>query len=732
MKEYAKFLSSKALYDEPTGLPSVVDLNDELFEFQQDIVRWALRRGRAAIFADCGLGKTLMQLEWARHIPGDVLILAPLAVAAQTVREGKKFGIKVNRCQSQADVKPGINIANYERLESFDASKFMGVVLDESSILKSYDGKTRTLIIDAFARTPFRLAATATPSPNDYMELGNHAEFLGVMTREEMLAMFFVHDGGETQKWRIKGHAEGTFWKWVCDWAVMIRKPSDLGYSDGKFKLPELHMHEHIVRATNAADGELFAMPAATLQERIGARRATVVDRVKNTAERVNKSKEPWIVWCNLNSESELLSKMIPDAVEVKGSDSPEHKEKSMMDFADGKIRVLVTKSSICGFGMNFQVCPNMDFVGLTDSYEEFYQAVRRCWRFGQKKDVHAHMVCADTEGAVLQNIKRKEKDMAAMAAGMVKNMKDLNAAALHDGGTKRQKADYNTAEAKGDKWTMRLGDCVEEIQKVKTASVHYSIYSPPFASLYTYSNSDRDMGNCADTEQFLEHYRFLVKELFRTTMPGRLTSFHCMDLPTSKVRDGIIGLRDFRGELLRIHQEAGWVYHSGVTIWKDPVTAMQRTKAIGLLYKQLKKDSHLSRQGIPDYLVTMRKPGENPEPITHTPEDFPVDLWQKYASPVWMDINQNETLQYRSARENNDERHVCPLQLEVIRRGVKLWSNPGDLVLSPFAGIGSEGHESVKGSRRFLGFELKESYFKCAVNNMKAAESALTDGMLL
>ena len=282
------------------------------------------------------------------------------------------------------------------------------------------------------------------------------------------------------------------------------------------------------------------------------------------------------------------------------------------------------------------------------------------------------------------------------------------------------------------EKWAMYHGDCVELIQAIPSDKLHYSIYSPPFNSMYCYSNSERDLGNSDNYEQFLEHYRFLVKEIFRATMPGRLTSFHCMDLPTSKVRDGIIGLRDFRGELLRIHQEAGFVYHSGVTIWKDPVTAMQRTKAIGLLYKQLKKDSHLSRQGIPDYLVTMRKPGENPEPITHTPNDFPVDLWQKYASPVWMDINPHETLQYRSARENNDERHVCPLQLEVVRRGVKLWSNPGDLVLSPFAGIGSEGHEAVKGGRKFLGFELKSSYFACAVNNLKAAESALNDGLLI
>ena len=730
-KDYAKFLEGKVASDVATGLTRIPRISTDLYDFQRDIVSWALTRGRAAIFADCGLGKTPMQLEWARHIPGDVLILAPLAVAAQTVREGKKFRVKITRCWSQADVKPGINITNYERLEDFDASKFTGVVLDESSILKSYDGKTRSLIIEAFSRTPFRLAATATPSPNDYMELGNHSEFLGVMTRSEMLAMYFVHDGAETQKWRIKGHAKADFWQWVCSWAVMIRKPSDLGYPNGRFKLPALEMKEHIVLAKQVACGDLFSMPAATLQERIRARSATIDDRSAAAANLVNKIKEPWIVWCNLNGESGRLVKLIPDAVEVRGANTPDQKESAMIGFSDGTIRVLVTKPSIAGFGMNWQHCSNIAFVGLSDSYEEFYQAVRRCWRFGQKKPVTAHLIIADIEGAVLRNIKRKEKDSANMAKEMVKNMGDLNTATLH-GSTKRHKSEYKLATVSGSNWTMRLGDCVELVKEMPDSTLHYSIYSPPFASLYTYSSSDRDMGNCNDTKTFLEHYRFLVEEIYRSTMPGRLTSFHCMDLPTSKVRDGVIGLRDFRGELIRIHQEAGFIYHSGVTIWKDPVTAMQRTKALGLLHKTIRRDSSMARQGIPDYLVTMRKPGVNQEPITHTPEDFPVDLWQKYASPVWMDIIPNETLQYRSARENNDERHICPLQLEVIRRGIKLWSNPGDLVLSPFAGIGSEGHESIKAGRRFIGFELKESYFKCAVNNLKAAEFLRTEGLLI
>jgi DNA modification methylase len=272
------------------------------------------------------------------------------------------------------------------------------------------------------------------------------------------------------------------------------------------------------------------------------------------------------------------------------------------------------------------------------------------------------------------------------------------------------------------DDYAIYNGDCVEVVSGIPDNSIDYSIFSPPFASLYTYSNSDRDMGNVRDHSEFYTHYMYLVREQFRTLKPGRLLSFHCMNLPTSKERDGFIGIADFRGDLIRMYQEAGFIFHSEVVIWKDPVTAMQRTKALGLLYKQLKKDSCMSRQGIPDYLVTMRKPGVNPDPVTKDPDDFPVALWQRYASPVWIDINPSDTLQKESAREQADERHICPLQLEVIDRGVRLWTNPGDLVLSPFAGIGSEGYVSLKLGRRFVGVELKASYYKQAVANLRNA----------
>ena len=723
---YDKFIAAKALTSPLAGLTEIPPLSAHLFPFQADIVRWALKRGRAAIFADCGMGKTPMQLEWAKHIPGNVLILAPLAVASQTVREGDKFGIPLTYCRDQSAVEPGITITNYEMLEHFDPSYFAGIVLDESSILKSYDGATRTAILDAFAQTPYRLACTATPAPNDYMELGNHAQFVGSMSRVEMLSMFFVHDGGETQSWRLKGHAERDFWKWLASWAVMIRKPSDLGYDDGDFVLPKLTLHEHVIRIEKATDGYLFALEAATLQDRIAARRESVGDRVAECAALVNASDQPWVVWCNLNSESEALRKAIPDAVEIRGNQSPDEKERGILAFTNGEKRVIISKASMTGFGLNWQHCADMAFVGLSDSWEQFYQAIRRCYRFGQSREVNAHLIIADTEGAVLKNIKDKDAAAGVMAAQIVDHMRAEMRANIK--GTVRTMNEYERNLISSDGWQMHQGDCVEIVKEIPTDSIHYTIFSPPFASLYTYSASDRDMGNCKDQEEFLTHFGYLVKDLYRVTMPGRLVSFHCMNLPTSKTHHGYIGIRDFRGDLIRLFEQEGWIFHSEVCIWKDPVTAMQRTKALGLLYKQLKKDSAMSRQGIPDYLVTMRKPGENSQRVTHTETDFPVGLWQNYASPVWMDINPSDTLQFRSAREHEDERHICPLQLQVIQRGIELWSNPGDTVLSPFAGIGSEGYVALQNGRKFIGAELKRSYFETACANLRQAKRVMGD----
>lgn len=723
MSAYQEFIQKKQFNQVCVGFEPQA-LSGNLFDFQRAIVDWACRRGRAAIFADTGLGKTLMELEWAQqvadHTGKPVLIVAPLCVAHQHVREARKFGFEAMYAREQCEASGQIVLTNYEMLGWFDMQEFGGIVLDESSILKNSTGKMRNKIIADCQSVNYRLSCTATPSPNDHMELGNQAEFLGMMTQAEMLAMFFTHDGGETQKWRLKGHAKTRFWEWMACWSVCIRKPSDLGFSDDGYDLPGLTVRQHEVESHGPKEGELFVTEAQTLTERRQAQRDSIADRVARVAEIANADGEQWLIWCHLNDESDALVKAIDGAEGIKGSDDIDKKEDRMMRFSAGSLRVLVTKPSIAGFGMNWQHCNRMAFVGLSDSFEQYYQAVRRCYRFGQKRPVQVHIVTAQAEGAVKANIERKQAQSDEMSESMVAHMRGLMQTTVT--GAKMQKADYQEDVAEGEGWKLHLGDCVETVSKFEPDSLDYSVFSPPFASLYTYSNSDYDMGNCKDDAEFYEQFQFLISEMLRATKPGRLVSFHCMNLPTSKANHGYIGIRDFRGQMIQAFEREGWIFHSEVCIWKDPVIAMQRTKALGLLWKQLKKDSAMSRQGIPDYLVTMRKPGENPNPISHTPDDFPVDLWQKIASPVWTDINPSRTLQYREARDNDDERHICPLQLDVIERALMLWSRKGDLVFSPFAGIGSEGYCALKMGRRFVGSELKPSYWDVARKNLHAA----------
>ncbi|WP_028982864.1 DEAD/DEAH box helicase [Sporolactobacillus terrae] len=429
--DYGQFLHQKEIKIPSSGIEiKRSELHERLFDFQKDIVKWALKKGKAAVFAGTGLGKTLMQLEWSRQIyiktNHNVLILAPLAVSSQTVREAQKMlNVIVRQVRQDSDVQSGINIANYEIIHKLDLNKFGAVVLDESSILKSFTGKVRTQIIEGFEKTPYKLACTATPAPNDFMELGNHSEFLNVMKRIEMLAMFFVHDGGSTKDWRLKGHAVDKFWDWVSEWAVMINKPSDIGYEDGKYNLPALNMNEVIIPA-KAQEGYLIPVQAETLMERRRARKQTIKERCERAVKLANSTDEQFLVWCDLNDESKLLSELIPDAVEITGSDTNEHKAQAMMDFSDGKIRVLVTKPKIAGMGMNWQGCHNMAFVGLSDSFEQVYQAIRRCWRFGQEHSVNVYLVTSELEGSTLANIKRKQKDFEKMQKSMSKYSKKV------------------------------------------------------------------------------------------------------------------------------------------------------------------------------------------------------------------------------------------------------------------------------------------------------------------
>jgi hypothetical protein len=588
--------------------------------------------------------------------------------------------------------------------------------LDESSILKNFEGATKKQIIDGFKDTPYKLACTATPSPNDPMELGNHAEFLDVMGRNEMLAMYFIHDGGETAKWRLKGHAVKLFYQFVGSWAIMLNKPQDIGFTMEGYNLPSLNLIERQIVTPKRDNGSLFndaIISATNFNQEL---RLTKDLRLQEVVDIVNsKPDENFIIWVKQNEEGDLLRKMLPEAKEVKGSDTNEYKEKTLLGFANNDFRILITKTKIASFGMNYQNCRNQIFASLDFSFEGLYQAIRRSYRFGQKNEVNIYLITTDTMANVNQSINNKQKQFELMQDEMAKAVNDnLN-------GKLMTNAIFDTTEESNEWYKIKRGDCVQLIQEVESESVGLSVFSPPFAELYTYSSHLEDMGNSKDYTEFLTQFGFLIKELYRVMISGRNVAVHCMDLPIQKGKEGFIGLRDFSGMILRAFEDAGFIYASRVTIWKDPVVEMQRTKALGLLHKQVKKDSTMSRVGIPDYVMIFRKDGERNNPVTNT--DIPVDLWQKYASPVWMDIDYGNTLQgFRNGREDNDEKHICPLQLDTIERLIHLYSNKGDTVLTPFMGIGSEVYQAVKMGRKAIGFELKESYFDLAKANCIAA----------
>lgn len=736
--DYQEFLKSKQKTFIESGFEiEESELNPLLFDFQKYAIKIAIRKGRFALFEDCGLGKTFQQLEWSRVISEKyqkpILILAPLAVVEQTIHEGNHFGIEVFKLNPNDVIMPDENrifITNYDQLKNIDCSVFVGVVLDESSILKGRDGATSSLIISSFKNTPYKLACTATPSPNDHMELGQHSEFLGAMSYLEMLAMYFVHDGGETSKWRLRKHATDDFWKYVCSWSLSIDNPKTLGYDGCGYELPEIEFIEHLIHVennTNTLFGDVV-VSATDIHQDLN---RSFDARMKKTIELVQNSNEQWIVWCLRNTESDFLQKQLSDSINVQGSDSPEFKAKHLNGFANNEFKTLITKTSIASFGMNYQNACNMIFTSYDFKFESFYQAVRREYRFGQKRKVFVHLLVPESQLNVRKSILEKESKHKEMIREMAKY------SALTDYKKNKSSVMIEKKEIKTKDYKLFNGDCVEESKKIADNSADLTVFSPPFAELYVYSDSPNDMGNVSDYKQFEEHFKFLIPEIKRILKPGRICAVHCMDLPIQKGKEGYIGLRDFSGMLINWFQENGFIYHSRATIWKNPVTEMQRTKALGLLHKTIKKDSSMSRVGIPDYILFFRNDGENQIPIEHQdidpklPNYLPVDLWQKYASPVWYDIDYSRTLQYRSGRDGNDEKHIAPLQLDTIERVIHLYSNEGETIFSPFGGIGSEGFQSLKMKRKSISIELKGSYFKLNAQNHKAAvdenESVLT-----
>lgn len=714
---YAEFLDRKATPDTPSGIEPG-PCHDSMFPFQEAIVKWACRRGRAAVFADCGLGKTRIQIEWARLVAGGkpILIFAPLSVAQQTIDEGREIGVEIEYVTAPTDAP--FQVTNYERAASFVGHPYEAVVLDESSILKSLDGKTRTMLIREFTSIPFRLCCTATPAPNDLTELGNHAEFLGIASFREMSATYFVKESNGT-KWRLKGHASEGFYRWLASWSVYIRLPSDVGFSDDGFVLPDLNIINHEIESTATIGGFLFPTLEPGIRGRTTARKSTITERVDRVAE-LCADGDSWIVWCGLNDEGRELKKRIPDAELVEGAMSADEKAAAAKRWIGGESRVMITKPSIFGFGMNFQHCHKMAFLGLGDSYEQYYQSIRRCHRFGQKHHVEAHIVTTNVEREVAENVRRKEREAIETASCVVDAMRDFETENVT--GAKRSRHVDQTDTVTGDGWTAMMGDSCERLKEVEDDSVGLSVYSPPFVSLYTYTATERDIGNSKDEDVFFEHYGFIIDELFRATMPGRQSAVHVSQIPAMVVRDGYIGMKDFRARVVVEHEKRGWIYHGELVIDKDPQAQAIRTKSKCLMFTQLRKDSAWMRPALADYILLFRKPGENKHPVH--PDDVSNEDWISWARPVWYGIQESDTLNFREARADKDERHICPLQLGVIERCIRLWSNPGDLVCSPFMGIGSEGYQAIAFGRRFVGCELKPEYFRWAVKNLEAAKS--------
>lgn len=718
---YEEFLKSKITIATQAGFEiDPEQINPILFPFQRDLVRWALRKGRAAIFADTGLGKTYMQLEWARLIGDDTLIIAPLSVARQTVREAQKIGLYIYYVRRQSDIanypEASIFITNYEMIDNFDFTEFGAVVLDESSILKSMDGKTRQRLTELCKDVPYRLCCTATPAPNDIAEIANHAEFLGIMSRVDMLASYFVHDENE---YRLKGHAEEPFFRWLASWGMSIRKPSDLGYLDDGYDLPPLTIEPVFVKTEYQPDDRLFFTGLDGIAGRIDVRKKTLPERCALAAEIVNASDEQFIVWCGLDDEQREIEKLIPGCVSVYGRHNPDEKAEMLEAFQDGECRVLVTKPRIAGFGMNMQNAHRMIFVGLSDSFEAYYQCIRREYRYGQTDPVHAQIILSKIEDEIYQNVLRKESEANRMSRKLIENVQQYERAEI--GGHADTEWKYKTDTVKSENWIMMLGDSCERMGEIETESVGFSVYSPPFMSLYTYSPSERDLGNSAGEDDFFQQYTFIINDLLRITKPGRLTAVHVAQVPAMLSRDGYIGLKDFRGKVIDAYTAAGWIHHGEAVIDKDPQAQAIRTKAKALLFTQLRKDSSWSRPALADFILLFRKPGENPDPVH---PDITNDQWIEWARPIWYGISESDTLQYTTAREDKDERHICPLQLGTIERCIRLWSNPGDIVFSPFGGIGSEGHTALKFGRKFIGIELKESYWRVAVRNLQKAEA--------
>jgi len=719
--EYKEFLESKIKRIKVSGFDiSENSLNKNLFDFQKYIVKKSLKNGKYAIFADCGLGKTIMQLEWANQVvkktKKPVLILAPLAVSGQTIKEGIKFGIEIEKYKNQTN--KGIYITNYEQLDNIDCDIFSGIVLDESSILKNFTGKYKNLIIEKFKHTPYKLACTATPSPNDLNEIGNHSEFLDILDSQDMRSKWFVRDEG-MNNYRLKGHAKKDFYSWISSWATMICKPSDIGFNSDGYSLPKLNQIEHEVKTELKNNGLLFNESAVNATNFNKELRETKEKRLQKVIDICNETKGQILIWVKQNEEGEWLRKNLENCKEVKGSDTNDYKEKTLLGFANNEFRILITKAKIAQFGMNFQNCNTQIFPSIDFSFEAYYQQIRRSYRYGQKNEVNIHIIKTDTMENIIKSIEKKERQFLEMQQEMNKNINEQKYGLLNE---------YERKEFKNEDVLLIKGDSCIEIKTIPDNSVDLIIFSPPFSSLFTYSNYIHDMGNNENHEEFFKQYSYLLKDLYRILKPGRLMCCHTKDLGVYKNSSGYTGMYDFTGEHTKAVLNEQFKLHSKITIWCDPVLEMQRTKTQRLLYKTVTSDSTYTGIGMAEYITIFRKwDGVEAEwePVKNlTKQNFPLSTWQRWASPVWMDIKRTDVLNGKEGTALGDEKHIAPLQLEVIHRLVNLYSNEGEVVFTPFLGIGSEIYKAVQNGRKGIGIELKDSYFETACKNITNAMS--------
>lgn len=745
---YLETVAAKVPIPPMTGLKEIPKLSGHLRGYQRHVVEFDLLGGRTGTFLDTGLGKTLIEHEWSMHAAeatnGRALILCPLAVAQQQRREGERFGYPIRVIRDMGDVGPGINVCNYDRHHLLDPSAFGAVTLDESTIISNFTGVVSRRLRAAYANHRFRKVAAAVPAPNDHMELGQSCEFLGIMPSREMLMRWFASDQTDLGKYRLRGWGELPFWDWMASWSRMAGHPRDLGYPEEGYDLPPLEIFRHqVASAARPPEGTLYALAASATQihdlkrQTAGGRAAAILALVEA------EPGEPWVIWTDTDYEADAVCAELgrldkSRVLDVRGSMSTSVKEERLERFASsGEPNWLVSKPSIAGFGLNWQHSARMAFVGRTYSYLAFYQAVRRQWRYGQARPVHVHLAIAEGEEIVGRALDRKAADHQRMQVQMVAAMRRQASAktsnqALPYVPTHKAKAPEwlgggpveCLADHTGERYAFYQGDCVEVLRQVPDNCIDIAVYSPPFAGLYIYSDSAADMGNCADDEEFLRSYRFLCEELYRVLRPGRLALVHCKHLVYYQNAQGSAGVRDFPGDLIRVHRSAGFDMHGPpITVWRCPVREMTKTKAHGLLWKQLRSDSTFSRQGLPEYILPLRKWARTEEdealcrPVEHTKEEFPLEQWQRWASPVWGypdsgdELRETDVLQSR--REPQDEKHICPMPLDLIRRCILMWSNPGDILLSPFAGIGSEPCEALRLKRRAVGIDLKASYFK-------------------